>query len=140
MPDSVGCACSFSDDKGWHCKWVTVDARGQADKEVVFSVTPAQFVQITEHLERLLTDRSTSPPRPELDSSSLRCRYRRNAELYELRLQAEANGLHAMVDPAQLTQVLDYHKKCLQEYAIAVYEGRTPIPQGYPAGYPDPHW
>lgn len=140
MADSINCVCQLSGGNVWHCQWAITDLQGNKEKRIAFTVTPALFVRTIQYLENVLADPGTSVPRPDLDSVSLHFRYRRNAELFELRFHTTDERLKAMVTASQLKELLDYHQLCLQEYAIAIYEGRTPIPAGYPQGYPDPHW
>ena len=140
MPASIQCACSFSDDLRWHCQWATLSAEAKVDRHIAFSATPLEFIGIINYLERILGHPAESIPRPDLGAITFRLRYRRNAKLFELQVRSETGGLNAMVDEPQLAQILSDHKSCLQAYAIAIYEGRVPIPEGYPEGYPEPRW
>ena len=140
MPASIQCACTFSDDLRWHCQWGTPGVEGKIERQVAFSVTPPQFIGVINYVERILSHHAESIPRPDLGTITIRLRYRRNAKLFELRLRADAGSLNVMVDEPQLVRILNYHESCLQAYALAIYEGRVPIPKGYPEGYPEPRW
>ena len=140
MPASIQCTCSVSDDLRWHCQWATLSTEAKVDRHVAFSVTPPEFIGIINYLQGILGHPAESIPRPRLGSTSIRLRYRRKAKLFELQVRGETEVLNGMVDEPQLARILSYHKSCLQAYAIAVYEGRVPIPEGYPQGYPEPHW
>ena len=140
MPASIQCTCSLSEDIRWHCQWATLGAGAKVDRQVAFSVTPSEFIGIIDYLERVLGRPAESVPRPDLGSITIRLRYRDKPKLFELQVRAETGGLNVMIDEPQLARSLSYHKSCLQAYAVAIYEGRVPVPEGYPEGYPEPRW
>jgi hypothetical protein len=140
VPASIQCKCSFSNEAGWHCQWATLGADAKIDRQVVFSVTPREFIDIISYLQRVVGHPAEPAAQPDLDALTLRLRYRRNAKLYECQVQSQAGGFHVMVDEPQVARILDYLKSCLQAYAVAIYEGRVPVPEGYPEGYPEPRW
>jgi hypothetical protein len=140
MAASIQCKCVLSNEHRWDCQWSTLSVDAKTGLPVAFSVAPSQFISIITYLERILNHHDLPIPRPDLGPTTIRLRYRRNAKLYELQVRAGAGGLNAMVDEPQLVRVLNYHKSCLQAYAVAIYEGRVPVPEGYPEGYPEPRW
>lgn len=140
MPASIQCACNLSDDFRWHCQWATLGAEAKIDRKVAFSVTPPEFIGIINYLERIVGHPAEAVPRPDLGLLTIRLRFRQNAKLFELQVRAETGGLNVMVDEPQLVRLLDYHKSALQGYALDIYEGRVPIPEGYSEGYPEPRW
>lgn len=140
MPASIECVCHFQDDQHWHCQWTALTAEARVDRRVEFSAKPAEFIGILNYLGRVHARPAVSVPRPELEAVQLRLRYRRNAQLFELQVHSENESLRAMVDEPQLARLVRYHESCLQALAVAIYEGRVPIPEGYPDGYPEPRW
>lgn len=140
MPANIQCTCQLSEDFGWLCQWATLVGDSQVDRRIAFALEPRQFVAVITYLERVLGKPDESPARPDLGTTHFRLKFRRNAALYELQISGEDGGWKAMVDEPQLKRILAHHKTCLQTYALAIYEGRVPVPPGYPEGYPEPRW
>ena len=130
MSTSIQCACSLSEDLRWHCQWATLAPNAQVDRHVAFALRPPEFIGVIRYLEQVLGHPAESTPRPEVASVNFRLRFRHSARLYELQIHGEAGGLKAMVDKPQMAQILAYHKSCLQAFAVAIYEGRVPNPEG----------